>query len=247
MIDDPNNNLLENAGDFNDSYDNLTRDFQDIESLSSDLDDSSTYIDDSYKNHNVIGEEHLLQSHLSTLESDEFSTSSSPTIGDLEPFKSANDASELSLESYSELDLSPDETELTQKETQKLGKSSEEAILSSTSMIGDSPSTSETALLSGESASTLIESSEQPVLSSNPSYSLSSATNFGCDIYTTKQHTIFINGDQVGSYSGNSFYWKDGSNAGVWSCDKHRAYTSNGRDLGYAPTRTDAALLIYNS
>jgi hypothetical protein len=68
--------------------------------------------------------------------------------------------------------------------------------------------------------------------------------NVGCKV-STYDKNVYIDADKVGNYNGNTFYWISGKVAGTWSCDTHHAYTRNGRDLGYAPTWSDAALLIY--
>jgi hypothetical protein len=77
-------------------------------------------------------------------------------------------------------------------------------------------------------------------------YSDSEHMTFGCKVTTSGSNYVDIDGSTVGTYTGHSFYyWPGGNNAGTWSCDGHRAYNNNGRDLGYAATWSHAALLIY--
>ena len=68
--------------------------------------------------------------------------------------------------------------------------------------------------------------------------------NVGCKV-STYLDSVRIDGSPVGNYNGNTFYWNSGKVAGTWSCDTHHTYTRDGKDLGYAPTWSDAALLIY--
>ncbi len=71
------------------------------------------------------------------------------------------------------------------------------------------------------------------------------SVDFGCKITYSLTHEVDLDGSKVGTYNGNTFYWKSGKLAGNWNCDNHHAYTANGGDLGYAKTWDDAALLIY--
>jgi hypothetical protein len=68
--------------------------------------------------------------------------------------------------------------------------------------------------------------------------------NVGCKV-STNGDSVKIDDSYVGNYNGNTFYWNSGKVAGTWSCDTHHTYTQDGKDLGYAPTWSDAALLIY--
>ena len=98
----------------------------------------------------------------------------------------------------------------------------------------------------GYIASTDMHGNHGSTLGNNSAVSSIANENihFGCEV-TTYNHNVWIDGDKYGTYNGNTFYWNNDKLAGHWDCAKYHAYNHNGRDLGYAKTWSDAALLIY--
>jgi hypothetical protein len=98
----------------------------------------------------------------------------------------------------------------------------------------------------GYIASTNMHGDRGSILGNNSAVSSIANENihFGCEV-TTYDHIVWIDGDKYGTYNGNTFYWNNDKLAGHWDCAKYHAYNHNGRDLGYAKTWNDAALLIY--
>ncbi len=72
------------------------------------------------------------------------------------------------------------------------------------------------------------------------------SVSFRCEVSTYyNSDSVWIDADRVGTYNGHTFYWNSGKTAGTWDCAHYRAVSANGKDLGYAKTWKDAALLIY--
>lgn len=73
--------------------------------------------------------------------------------------------------------------------------------------------------------------------------------NVGCEVTFISHYNyyeVWIDNRYVYDNRGHTYYFLDGSIAGTWACaSDHHAYTTKGKDLGYAPTEKDAVSLIY--
>jgi len=75
--------------------------------------------------------------------------------------------------------------------------------------------------------------------------------SFGCSVSTVSlsdnKYAVSIDDKDNGYSKGNTFYWDSDLRkvAGLYDCNKHRAYTANGRDLGYAKDWNSAAVLVF--